>query len=175
MNHRIVFATDEIQSRVAELARKISRDYKDKPLLMVGVLKGAFIFLADLVREMDHPSLCIDFVQVSSYGEGTSTHGSIRLVKDVAQTLSQFHVLIVEDIVDTGHTLRYLTDLFDSKHPLSLKTCCLLDKPFRREIEVSPDYTAFSLEENIFILGYGLDLDENYRHYPYLFEIQKGK
>ncbi len=172
MKPKIVFSAGEIHGRVGELASQISRDYKNKPLLMVGVLKGAFIFLSDLVRQMDHPSLLIDFIQVSSYQQGTES-GSLRLIKDVERNISDLHVLIVEDIVDTGYTLSYLKELLNSKGPMSLKTCCLLDKPFRRKINISPDYSAFSLQKNVFILGYGLDLDEQYRHLPYLFEIEE--
>lgn len=169
---KILFPPEAIEARVQELAGQLSREYKDKPLLMVGVLKGAFIFLSDLARKMDHSSLQIDFVQVSSYQRGTESLGSIRLLKDVEKDVSDFHVLVVEDIVDTGLTLSYLRELFAVKHPLSLKTCCLLDKPFRRKIKIHPDYSAFTLQHNDFVLGYGLDLNEQYRQIPYLFALE---
>lgn len=158
---------DQIRSRVRELAAQISADFAGEPQLhFVSVLKGAFMFLGDLIRAMDRP-VSIDFMAVSSYGKGTSSSGEVRLLKDLDSGLEGRNVIIVEDIVDTGLTLAYLQEILHARSPKSLKTACLLSKPSRRVVDVKVDYTGFTIEDK-FVVGYGLDYAEQYRNLPYL-------
>ena len=157
----------EISTRVAELAAQISADYADKaPLVLVGVLKGSFIFLADLARRLTIPRT-IEFIAVSSYRGASVQSGAVRLVMDVRGNIEGKHVLVVEDIVDTGHTLQYLMDLLGSHRPASVRTCTLLHKAERAEVDVPLDYIGFSIPDR-FVIGYGLDYDERYRNLPYV-------
>lgn len=160
----------DIRVRVAELAEQISRDYKGKNLLMVGILKGAVIFLSDLVRCLSIP-VCIDFMAVSSYGAATESSGVVRILKDLDESLEGKHVIIVEDIVDTGLTLRYLWDNLQARNPESLAVCVLLDKPSRRKVEVPLHYLGFEIPDE-FVVGYGLDCDEQFRNLPHVAAIQ---
>jgi len=161
----ILLSADEIQKRVAELAGEIRRDYPDS-LHMIAVLKGAFVFLSDLVRNMQgHVSL--DFMAVSSYAKGTTSSGEVRLLKDLDTTLDGKHVVIVEDIVDTGLTLMYLQDILRARNPRTLRTCCLLSKPSRRQVNVKVEYIGFTIEDR-FVVGYGLDYAEQYRNLPHI-------
>lgn len=157
----------DIQRRVAELAAQISADYADKaPVVLVGVLKGAFIFLADLSRRMSIPRT-IEFIAVSSYEEGSSRSGAVRLVMDVRGNIEGKHVLIVEDIVDTGHTLHYLIGMMRSHRPASVKTCTLLHKTESAEVDVPVDYVGFTAADE-WVVGYGLDYAERDRTLPYI-------
>lgn len=151
---------------MTELARAIEADYQGKDLLLVGVLKGAVIFLADLMRHLSLP-LAVDFMAVASYGAATKSSGVVRILKDLDTPLNARHVLLVEDIVDTGLTLRYLLDVLKARSPASLKTCVLLDKRERRQVEVPVDYCGFVIPD-VFVVGYGLDYAENYRQLPYI-------
>ncbi len=161
----ILLSADQIQKRVAELADELRRDCPDD-LHLVAVLKGAFIFLSDLVRHIPgHVSL--DFMALSSYAKGTTTSGEVRLLKDLDTALEGRHVVIVEDIVDTGLTLHYLQDILRSRNPKTLRTACLLSKPSRRQIEVTVDYIGFTIEDR-FVVGYGLDYAEQYRNLPHI-------
>ena len=161
----ILLSTDQIQKRVAELAIELRRDAPDD-LHLVAVLKGAFMFLSDLVRHMPgHVSL--DFMALSSYAKGTTSSGEVRLLKDLDTALEGRNVVIVEDIVDTGLTLHYLQDILRSRNPKSLRTACLLSKPSRRQIDVQVDYIGFTIEDR-FVVGYGLDYGEHYRNLPYI-------
>jgi hypoxanthine phosphoribosyltransferase len=161
----ILLSAEEIQKRVAELAGEIRRDFPDG-LHMVAVLKGAFVFLSDLARNMQgHVSL--DFMAVSSYAKGTTSSGEVRLLKDLDTTLDGKHVVIVEDIVDTGLTLMYLQDILRARNPRTLRTCCLLSKPSRRQVDVKVEYIGFTIEDR-FVVGYGLDYAEQYRNLPYI-------
>jgi len=163
----IMISEATIQQRVAELAAEISSDYEDKsPLVLVGVLKGSFIFLADLSRRLTIPRT-IEFIAVSSYENGSVQSGAVRLVMDVRGNIADKHVLIVEDIVDTGHTLDYLIRMMRSKGPASIRTCTLLHKAESAEIDVPIDYTGFSIE-NEWVVGYGLDYAERDRTLPYI-------
>ena len=163
----VLISADDIQRRVRELALEISRDYPDDaPLHFVSVLKGAFVFLGDLVRAMDR-AVSLDFMAVSSYGKSTNSSGEVRLLKDLDSGLEGRHVIIVEDIVDTGLTLAYLQEILHARGPKSLKTACLLSKPSRRVVDVKVDYVGFTIEDR-FVVGYGLDYAEQYRHLPYL-------
>ena len=161
-----LISQEELQKRIRELAQEISRDYQGRDLLLIGVLKGSFMFLADLLREMDH-SVEIDFMGTSSYGASTQSSGEVRITKDLEKSVAGRHVLLVEDIVDTGLTLRYLVDTLRARQPASLKVCALLDKPARRRVRISLDYYGFIIP-NAFVVGYGLDYQEKYRGLPYV-------
>lgn len=157
----ILLSEEQIQKRVAELAQEIRRDFPDG-LHLVAVLKGAFVFLSDLVRHMPgHVSL--DFMAVSSYAKGTTSSGEVRLQKDLDTTLAGRNVIIVEDIVDTGLTLTYLQDILRARNPNTLRTACLLSKPSRRQVDVKVEYIGFTIEDR-FVVGYGLDYAEQYRN-----------
>src|SRR5712692_9130841 len=163
--HEVLISADQIQRRVRELAHEIRRDFPDG-LHLVAVLKGAFIFLSDLIRHMNG-EVSLDFMAVSSYAKGTTTSGEVRLLKDLDTTLEGRNVVIVEDIVDTGLTLTYLQDILRSRNPKSLRTACLLSKPSRRQIDVTVDYIGFTIEDR-FVVGYGLDYAEQYRNLPHI-------
>lgn len=150
------------------MAGEIRRDHPG-PLHVVGVLKGAFMFVADLVRHLEG-DVSVDFIAVSSYAAGTTSSGEVRVLKDLEVALAGRDVLVVEDIVDTGVTLSYLQQVFRARGPRSLRTACLLSKPARREVEVPVEYVGFTIEDR-FVVGYGLDCDEQYRHLPHLFTL----
>ncbi len=167
----ILLSTERIQRRVRELGEEIARDYPpDVDLHLVCVLKGAFMFLGDLIRALDRP-VTIDFMAVSSYAKGTTSSGEVRLVKDLDTGLQGRNVVIVEDIVDTGLTLSYLQEILRARAPRSLRTACLLNKPSRRVVDVDVDYIGFTIEDR-FVVGYGLDYGEKYRNLPYIMVIQ---
>ncbi|MFH1609842.1 MAG: hypoxanthine phosphoribosyltransferase [Candidatus Bipolaricaulota bacterium] len=171
---RVVISADEIGRRVRDLGAQIEKDYRGgaardprgRPLLMVGILKGAMPFMSDLIRAMDLP-IEYDIMAVSSYRNGTSP-GEVRILKDLDCAIGHRDVLIVEDIVDTGHTLQHLLGGLAARGPATLRVCTLLDKPHRREVEVPVDYVGFVLPENLFVVGYGLDYAEAYRNLPFL-------
>jgi hypoxanthine phosphoribosyltransferase len=158
----VLLTAKQIEERIKELAAEISKDYQGRKPLLIGVLKGAVIFLSDLIRYIDVP-LEIDFMAVSSYGADTDSSGVVRIQKDLEKSIQGRDVLIVEDIVDTGLTLNYLRENLNSRGPLSLKVVTLLDKPDRRKVPFNPDYCGFTIPDQ-FVIGYGLDYDENYRH-----------
>lgn len=160
----VLIGEKEIQERSKELGQEITRDYKDKNLVVVGVLKGAVLFLGDLVRNIDIP-LTIDFIAVSSYGNSTTTSGVVRILKDLDNSIEGMDVLVVEDIIDSGLTLSYLYENLKSRGPNSVKICTLLDKPERRKVNVKVDYTGFAIKDE-FVVGYGLDYAEKYRNLP---------
>jgi hypoxanthine phosphoribosyltransferase len=157
---------DELSARIAALAHEIRQDVPTGPLHLVCVLKGAFLFLGDLIRAMEG-HVTIDFMACASYGSGTSSSGEVRLSKDLDSGLEGRDVVIVEDIVDTGLTLHYLQEILLARGPRSLRTACLLSKPSRRKIEVKVDYIGFTIEDR-FVVGYGLDYNEQYRNLPYI-------
>lgn len=165
-----VFSKDDIQKMVAAVARRISHDYKGRELVLVGVLNGAFMFLADLVRELSIP-VKIDFVRVASYGANTTSSGKINLTKDLELDIRNKDVLVIEDIVDTGLTLSYLIDHLKSHGPLSVKVCSLLDKHERREREVRIDYACQVVKEG-FLVGYGLDYADDYRSLQEIYHLK---
>jgi len=160
----VLFDRSELRKKVAEMGQQITKDYSGRELLVVGILKGAFIFMADLIREIDVP-IEVDFMDVSSYGLSTSSSGEVRIIKDLEYSIQDKDVLIVEDIVDTGLTLKYITEILRNRNPRSLKICCLLDKPSRRKADISPDYVGYIIPDK-FVVGYGLDYAEQYRNYP---------
>jgi hypoxanthine phosphoribosyltransferase len=159
----ILLSHQAIQKRVGELAVEIRRDFP-ADLHLIAVLKGAFIFLSDLVRHMTGP-VSLDFMAVSSYAASTTTSGEVRLLKDLDPTLGGRNVVIIEDIVDTGLTLTYLQDILRARGPKALRTACLLSKPSRRQVDVKVDYVGFTIEDR-FVVGYGLDYDEQFRNLP---------
>jgi len=162
-----------IRSRIHELGAAIRGDYgPDTPVHLVTVLKGAFMFLADLIRSIEGPVTC-DFIAVSSYGARTKSSGEVRLMKDLDQTVEGRDVIIVEDIVDTGLTLQYLQDMLRARAARSLKTACLLSKPSRRKVDVAVEYIGFTIEDR-FVVGYGLDFNEQYRNLPHIGVLDGG-
>lgn len=163
---RILLSEDQIKARIAELGRELTADYAGKNPIFIGVLKGVVMFFADMVRAI--PLDCqIDFMAVSSYGGGTQSSGKIQIQKDISVDLAGRHVVILEDILDSGLTLSHTAAYLKTKGPASLKICTLLDKPDRRKAEVQADYVGFTIP-NLFVVGYGLDFDENYRNLPYV-------
>ena len=161
---RILITKEEIAEKVAELADRISRDYNGKELVLAGVLKGGFVILADLMREISIP-LDMDLIAVSSYGSDVHSSGVVKLIKDMDVSVEGKHVLIVEDIIDTGLTLSYLVENFKTRHPLSVKVFAFLNKPDRRKVKLDVDYTGFIIPDE-FVVGYGLDYDNKYRQLP---------
>ncbi len=166
---KLLLSREKIARRVGELADQISRDYAGQDLLLVGILKGAFIFLADLVRALAFP-VEVDFVRLRSYGAGTQTSGEVHITKDVEAPLKDRHVLVVEDIVDAGLTLDFLLGHLASHQPASLKICCLIDKRERRQVEVPLDYVGFTVAKG-FLVGYGLDCGEKLRTLPEIYAM----
>lgn len=168
---KVLLSEDDIQKRVKELGQQISADYSDgKDLLVIGILKGAVVFMSDLIRQIKVP-LEVDFMATSSYGEATETSGVVQLLKDLDTPIEGRNILIVEDIVDTGLTLSYLSKLLLSRKPASLKTATLLDKPDRRQTEFVPDYVGFTIPDQ-FVIGYGLDYNHKHRELPYVGVIE---
>jgi len=165
-----VLTKDAIDKKVAEVALKISKDYKDRELVLVGILKGAFVFMSDLMRCLTVP-VKLDFVCASSYGAGTTTSGSIKLTRELCIDIKGKEVLIIEDIVDTGITLAYLIDYLKSFGPASVKVCAMLDKRERRKVEIKIDYSCHVVEEG-FLVGYGLDYAEEYRNLPEIYHLK---
>jgi hypoxanthine phosphoribosyltransferase len=161
----ILISEQQIQSRVAEMAADIRRDFPDD-VHLIAVLKGAFIFLSDLVRHIPG-KVSLDFMATSSYAKGTTTSGEVKLVKDLDLTLDGRNVIIVEDIVDSGLTLHYLHEILRARNPKTLRTACLLSKPSRRRVDVPVEYVGFSIADR-FVVGYGLDYEEQFRNLPYI-------
>ena len=163
----VLLTEAQIRERIVTLAAEIERDYPDgEAIHLVGVLKGGFMFMADLVRAMT-TRVSMDFMALSSYGKGTTSSGQVMVLKDVDSSLEGRHVIIVEDIVDTGLTLHYLQDILKARAPRSVRTACLLSKPSRRQVDVQVDYIGFTIEDH-FVVGYGLDYAERYRNLPYI-------
>lgn len=162
----ILVTEQQLQQKIQELGAAISRDYAGKDLLLVAILKGSVVFMADLMRAVTIPCN-IDFMVVSSYGKGTSTSGLVKIVKDLDQDLNGKHVLIVEDILDTGVTLSNLVPMLKMRNPASVKICTILDKPSRRKADIEADYCGYQIPDE-FAVGYGLDYAENYRNLPYV-------
>ena len=163
---RVLISREDLGKRVAELGAEITRDYEGKKILVLGILKGAVPFMADLIREIKLP-LAYDFMALSSYGVSTQSSGVVRILKDLERSVEDVHILVAEDIVDTGLTLKYLKDNLRARNPLSVKVVTLLDKAARRKVEVTPDYNGFTIPDE-FVVGYGLDFNEEYRNLPYI-------
>jgi hypoxanthine phosphoribosyltransferase len=162
----VLLSAEQLSERVAALGVQLRADYADRDPILIGVLKGSIVFVADLIREMQIP-LSIDLMEVSSYGSGTESSGQVRILKDLKGSIEGRHVLVVEDIIDTGLTLNYLLRYLGERAPASLSVCCLLDKPARRVAEIEIDYRGFTIPDR-FVIGYGLDYDERYRNLPYI-------
>ena len=162
----VLFSTEAILAKVAELGARITRDYAGKTLLLLGTLKGAVPFIADLARAIELP-LELDYMAISSYGSSTQSSGVVRILKDLEGPIANKHVLIVEDIVDSGQTLHYLMEVLRQRRPLSLRVCTLLDKERERVKPVESDYTGFTIPDR-FVVGYGLDYAQHYRNLPYI-------
>ena len=162
----VLFTEEQIQEIVRRIGGEISRDYAGKNLLLVSVLKGSVVFMADLMRAITIPTR-IDFMATSSYGSGVKTSGVVKILKDLDLELAGYDIVIVEDILDSGKTLNYLMDLLQSRGPKSIRICTLFDKPERREVEVYPTYAGAQIPD-AFIVGYGLDFDEKYRNLPFV-------
>jgi len=161
---RVLFSRQEIEATVRKLAAEISQDYQGKHPLLLGILKGSFMFMADLIRLLDFP-LEVEFISLSSYGRGRSTPGELKVVQGLRSQIRGRDVLVVEDIVDTGHSAAFLLDYLRKKKPASLKLCALTDKPSRRKVPVTIDYLGFTVPDK-FIVGYGIDWDERFRYLP---------
>ena len=162
----VLLTGEEVQARVAELGAQLAADYEGRDPVLVSVLKGSIIFLADLVRAMPIP-LSIDLMEVSSYGTSTESSGQVRILKDLSTSIEGREVIVVEDIIDTGLTLNYLLRYLHDKGPASIRICCLLDKPARRLAPIEIDYRGFTIADR-FVIGYGLDYGERYRNLPYI-------
>ncbi|UCD21726.1 MAG: hypoxanthine phosphoribosyltransferase [Chloroflexota bacterium] len=167
---KILISRDEIAKAVSRLAREIERDYRDKQPLLIGVLKGSFMFMADLIRELDLP-LDLDFIRLSSYDTARESSGEVEVIHETKTPVKDRDVLVVEDIVDTGITISFLLDYLESKQPASLKVCTLTDKPSRRRVPVPIDYRGFTLP-NKFIVGYGLDCGQRFRNLPDIYTLE---
>ncbi len=162
----VLYSEEELSARVHELGAQITKDYEGKSPLLVGVLKGSFVFMADLVRAIDLPCE-LDFMVVSSYGSGTKTTGAVQIIKDLQVDIAGRDIIVIEDILDSGMTLSYLSGILAERGAASIKICTLLDKPARRVADVTPAYKGFTIDDK-FIVGYGLDYAEKYRNLPFI-------
>lgn len=162
----VLLSQEELQERVRELGRQISQDYAGKEPMLVSVLRGSYIFMADLTRAIDCMCL-VDFMAVSSYGSGTSSSGQVNIIKDLSDSIEGKDIIVVEDILDSGNTLYYLMQVLQARNPASIRLCTLLDKPSRRTKPIQSDYVGFTVPD-AFVVGYGLDYDEKYRNLPYI-------
>ena len=163
---RVLFSEEELDRRVSEIAAEINLDYAGKEPMLISVLRGSFVFMADLIRKIEVPCT-VDFMSVSSYGRGTTSSGQVQITKDLSDDIEGKDIIVVEDILDSGNTLSYLLQLLQARKPASMKLCTLLDKPDRRVKEVHVDYTGFTIPDE-FVVGYGLDYAEKYRNLPYI-------
>jgi hypoxanthine phosphoribosyltransferase len=167
---KILISRDEIAKAVNRLAREIQRDYQGKQPLLIGVLKGSFVFMADLIRQLDLP-LELEFIKLSSYGAARESSGNVRVVQGLKTPIKGRDVLVIEDIVDTGITTSFLLDYLRKRNPASLKLCALTDKPSRHKVPVSIDYLGFTVPDK-FIVGYGIDFDEKFRYLPHIYALE---
>lgn len=171
MANEILISEEQLQAKVKELGAQITKDYAGEEIMLVGILKGSVPFMADLMRVIDLP-LTIDFMQVSSYGGETKSSGVVKILKDLDADITGKNILIVEDIIDSGFTLSYLKQYLSNRGCKSMKICTILDKPSRRQVDLTPDYCGFKVDD-LFIVGYGLDLDQKYRNLPYISWIKE--
>ena len=162
----VLFSEEQLKNRVQEIARQITADYQGKEIMLISVLRGSFVFMADLCRAIDLPCT-LDFMAVSSYGKGTKSSGQVQITKDLSEDISDRHIIVVEDILDSGNTLSYLLKILENRHPASIRLCTLLDKPERRVKPVQVHYSGFTIPD-AFVVGYGLDYAEKYRNLPYI-------
>jgi len=162
----VLFSEEQLKERVHAIAKQIEQDYAGKEIMLIAVLRGSFVFMADLCRAIDLPCT-LDFMSVSSYGKGTSSSGQVQITKDLSEDISGRHVIVVEDILDSGNTLSYLLKILEHRNPASIRLCTLLDKPDRRVKQVEVHYSGFTIPD-AFVVGYGLDYAEKYRNLPYI-------
>ena len=163
---KVLFSEEELKQRVKELGERITADYRGKEPVLITVLRGSYIFMADLSRAIDLPCV-IDFMSVSSYGKGTTSSGQVQITKDLSEEIEGKDVIVVEDILDSGNTLSYLLEILEARKPASVRLCTLLDKPERRVKNIRADYSGFTIPD-AFVVGYGLDYAEKYRNLPYV-------
>ena len=162
----VLFSEEQLKNRVQEIARQITADYQGKEIMLISVLRGSFVFMADLCRAIDLPCT-LDFMAVSSYGKGTKSSGQVQITKDLSEDITDRHIIVVEDILDSGNTLSYLLKVLEQRSPASIRLCTLLDKPDRRVKPVQVHYSGFTIPD-AFVVGYGLDYAEKYRNLPYI-------
>ena len=162
----VLFSEEQLKNRVREIAQQITADYQGKEIMLISVLRGSFVFMADLCRAIDLPCT-LDFMAVYSYGKGTKSSGQVQITKDLSEDISDRHIIVVEDILDSGNTLSYLLKILENRHPASIRLCTLLDKPDRRVKPVEVHYSGFTIPD-AFVVGYGLDYAEKYRNLPYI-------
>mgnify|MGYP000761343765 CR=1 FL=1 len=167
---KVLFTREQIEERAREIGEQIARDYEGEEIYLIGTLRGAVVWMADMMKSIPN-DMEIDFIMASSYGSGTTSSGSVKIKKDLEGDITGKNVIIVEDIVDTGITLKALKEHLSQRQPKSIKICTLLDKPSRRIADVKADYTGFSID-NLFVVGYGLDYDQKYRNLPYVSYIE---
>ena len=167
----VLCSEEQLKTRITELGEQLSKDYEGKKLMVVSLLKGSFIFCADLVRALSVP-VRIEFMTTSSYGHGTASSGRVQIVNDIKSDLEGYDVLVVDDITDSAHTMAHVMEHLKAKNPATIKCCVLLDKPSRREVELVPDYCGFTIEDK-FVVGYGLNYGDHYRNIPYIFNWEK--
>lgn len=172
-NMKVLYSRKRIAREVRRIGREISNDYAGREIMLVGVLKGSFLFIADLIREIEIPSV-VDFVRLASYGSGTQSSGIIEFRKELEMPIKDRDVIIIEDIVDSGFTLECLYNKLLLQNPRSLKICTLIDKRARREVDIEADYVGITMDDG-FIIGYGLDFDERYRNLPDIYEIEENE
>lgn len=170
---RVMLSEEEVNSKIAELGAQISKDYEGKEVFLLCILRGSVFFTTELAKRITVPVM-IDFMSVSSYGDGTKSSGVVRIVKDLDSSIEGKDVLVVEDIIDSGRTLSYLLETLKQRHPASVKLCTLLDKPERRVVDVNVDYTGFEIPDE-FVVGYGLDYAQKYRNLPYIGVVELGE
>lgn len=164
---RVLIPEEQVVEKIKEVAAQISKDYEGKSIHLICILKGGAMFMCELAKRLQNDNISLDFMSVSSYGGGTTSSGIVKIVKDLDEPLEGKNVLIVEDIIDTGHTLNHLTKLLEDRNPNSIEICTLLNKPSRREKEVPVKYSCFEIPDE-FVVGYGLDYDQRYRNLPYI-------
>ena len=162
----ILVSEEELNAKISEMGKQLAKDYADKDLILIGVLKGAIMFIVDLARAIELP-LTLDFMAVASYGASTKTSGIVRILKDLDSSIEDKHVLIVEDIIDSGLTLNYILETLQTRNPASIRVCSLLSKPARRRVDVPIDYICFEIPDE-FVVGYGLDFNQIYRNLPFV-------
>ncbi len=162
----VLFSEEQLKQRVQEIARQIDEDYAGQEIMLISVLRGSFVFMADLCRAI-HLNCMVDFMAVSSYKNGTTSSGQVQITKDLTEDITGRHIIVVEDILDSGNTLHYLLNLLEHRNPASIRLCTLLDKPSRRKVPVEVHYSGFTIPD-AFVVGYGLDYAERYRNLPYI-------
>ena len=165
-NIRVMISEEDVNEKIARIAERINGDYKGEAVHLICILKGSVFFTCELAKRINLP-VTIDFMQVSSYGDGTSSSGRVKIVKDLDENVEDKNVIVIEDIIDSGRTLSYLMNLLKTRNPKSIKLCTLLDKPDRRVVDISVDYTGFEIPDE-FVVGYGLDYAQKYRNLPYI-------